>query len=387
MTKFRKYIPPISCFPYLLFLFSILLLPLKIHAFPADFDGDGKQDPTVYRPSTGYWYVAPSGGICPTGFTIAATFAPNYYGCQKQWGLTGDVPISGDFDADGKADPTVYRPSNHTWYISYSSLATSGGWATVLWPPPGTFPPETATRPDIPDEGDVNADGRSDIIMFRQDSEGISVVAFPRIWTTAGIQEHQEGSFVIGGVIPGPIAASGAWNPGGFYAGTDPTSLLRFQQGMGLVSFSFLGRPNLPYAYNNGSWGTGLIASMYLYDGKSAFGNFWPTDPYGYLDDPTIFNSSSAIWYTHKNTGANTAFYPTETFTLSWGSAGDEPIPGKFFERTNPMSNYATWRPSDGVWYVRKHNSWDICPPNYQDMTPLQGCKRQWGLSSDIPVK
>ena len=37
------------------------------------------------------------------------------------WGAGGDVPIVGDFDGDGRTDVTVYRPSSAHWFILKSS--------------------------------------------------------------------------------------------------------------------------------------------------------------------------------------------------------------------------------------------------------------------------
>jgi hypothetical protein len=77
-----------------------------------DFDGDGRTDFTVWRPSIGNWFVLSS----------AHTGTYPFPTMQQQWGLAGDVPIVGDFNGDHKADLTVWRPSGGYWFV-----LTSGG--------------------------------------------------------------------------------------------------------------------------------------------------------------------------------------------------------------------------------------------------------------------
>jgi hypothetical protein len=65
-------------------------------------------DLAVYRPSNGNWYYRPSSH--PTGVLT-----------QASPGQAGDIPVPGDYDADGKTDFAVWRPSTQTWYVILSS--------------------------------------------------------------------------------------------------------------------------------------------------------------------------------------------------------------------------------------------------------------------------
>lgn len=101
-----------------------------------DFDGDGRADISLFRPSNRVWYLNRSS----QGFAAA------------EFGLPTDAITPADFDGDGKTDISVYRDG--TWWRINSSDGTVGV-------------NQFGIAGDIPVPADYNGDGRAELAVYR----------------------------------------------------------------------------------------------------------------------------------------------------------------------------------------------------------------------------
>ena len=106
---------------------------------PADYNGDGKADIAVFRPENGAWYYLNSSNNQFVGVSF---------------GQNGDIPLPADFDGDGRADINVFRPLTGSWYRLNSS---NGQFIGIGFGQNG----------DVPLIADFDGDGKSDIAVFR----------------------------------------------------------------------------------------------------------------------------------------------------------------------------------------------------------------------------
>ncbi len=142
---------------------AIFGIPGDIPA-PGDFDGDNMADVAVFRPSTGQWFwIGSSNG----NFSITS------------FGVGGDVPMTADYDGDGRADIAVFRPSNGTWY----RLNSSSGFSVQQFGAPG----------DKAVSGDFDGDGRADLAVWRPSNGN---------WYVLGGSSYSVTTFGVPGDIP-----------------------------------------------------------------------------------------------------------------------------------------------------------------------------------------
>ena len=249
-----------------------------------DFDGDGKANISVFRPSVGSWYISRS-------------LSNSFY--ENSFGQAGDIPAAADFDGDRKTDIAVFRPSNGNWYYLNSS---TGQFAAAQFGQVG----------DTPVPGDFDGDGRADISVFRP-SNG----TWFRINSSNGqfvqVQFGQIGDIPIIGDFDGDAKSD--------------VAVFRPANGAWYVSRS---SNNSFYTVNFGQSGDIPTAADFDGDGKT---------------DVAVYRPETGIWYrTNSSTGA--------FFAEQFGMAEDKPAAADF--DGDNRADLAVFRPSTGTWYLQR---------------------------------
>lgn len=86
----------------------------RVWPVPADYDGDGLDEPAWYRDADATWWID---GAPPVQFGVGGTD-------QSQG--DHDVPVPGDYDGDGRAELVVYRPTDGSFRVQGGGVFDDG---------------------------------------------------------------------------------------------------------------------------------------------------------------------------------------------------------------------------------------------------------------------
>ncbi len=230
-------------------------------AVNADFDGDFKTDFAVFRPSENNWFVLQS-----SNNAVAAI----------NFGVSNDKLVPADFDGDNKADFAVFRPSTGTWFI----LQSTNGQARIN---------QFGLAEDLPNVGDFDGDSKADLAVFR-----------PSNGTWYVLRSSNNGVTIINFGLSGDKPVAGDFDGDGRadFAVFRPSDgiwyLLRSQQGFTATQFGVATDKPLQADFDG--------------DGKRDIG---------------VFRPSTGVWYFIKSSDSS-------IIIRQFGLSGDTAVPSVF---------------------------------------------------------
>jgi uncharacterized repeat protein (TIGR03803 family) len=253
---------------------------------PRDYDGDGKADLTVYRPVGGAWLTLGSKNSQPT--TIV-------------WGAQ-DRPVPADYDGDGKADIAVYRETSGEWFIR----AASGFRYLPMGAP---------ALGDLPVPADYDGDGKADPAVFRRATGEWFILKS----TTNTVVSVPWGAPSLGDLpVPADYDGDGKADLAVYRGTTGEWFILRSTDGTLMhVQWGSPANNDVP------------VPADYDGDGKV---------------DIAVYRSTTGEWFIDESSG--------ETVHVFWGSGvdGDVPVPADY--DGDGKADLAVYRFDTAQWFI-----------------------------------
>ncbi|HEV8593205.1 MAG TPA: FG-GAP-like repeat-containing protein [Pyrinomonadaceae bacterium] len=265
-----------------------------------DFDGDGKADISIFRPLNGQWWYQQSADNVVRAST---------------WGASTDKPVPADYDGDGKTDIAIYRPSTGEWFVLRSSNLSFY-----------SIPFGIST--DKPAPADFDRDGFADITVFRP-SEGTWYINK----SSGGTQISQWGA---AGDVPENADYDGD--------GKSDIAIFRPSDGTWWINLSTAGT----FVTEFGAGTDKPVPADYTGDGKT---------------DIAVWRPSSGVWYVLRSEDLS-------FFAVPFGSNGDVPTPADF--DGDGKTDFAIFRPNGANWFIQRSTAGILI--------------QQFGTSTDVPV-
>jgi hypothetical protein len=271
-----------------------------------DFDADGRADLAVFRPSGAAWFINPSSS--PNNFHTA------------QFGAASDKLAPADYDGDGKTDLAVWRETEANFYI----LNSSNGAVRVE---------NFGLAGDVLTVGDWDGDGKADLSTYR---DGAQSYFFYR-----GSLGNPSGNITY---LP--------WGVGG------DKPLRGDFDGDGRQDAAVYRASNQTWYIRHSSDGQ----AVYRYFGL-ATDRFVPADFDGDgRTDVAVFRPSNSIWYILRSSNG-------EVIYRQFGLAADVPAPADY--DGDGLTDIAVFR--NGAWFILQSSSGQVQYP-------------QFGQSGDLPA-
>jgi hypothetical protein len=290
------------------------------YRYDSNFDAtDLKADLSVFRPSDGTWY---------------SRLSSNGQNSVVNFGTNGDLPVPADYDGDGVTDQAVVRttPQGKYWYFLQSSDNSFQIIAFGL--------PEDKVL-----TGDYDGDGRADMVAVRPTAQNLA-------WYIRSSSSPDEISTHIFGLSSDqPVIGNfvtGLDTVGGLYA-TDLAVVRAEPNGKKTWHMQDIN------GFNYKQMQFGLASDINVpadYDRD------------GYTDI-AVWRPSSGTWYMFDES-------QNKVTIKQWGMNGDIPVPAQYDNSGSP--ELAVFRPSTGVWWL------------YSNAGSGSTSAIKWGLAGDIPV-